>query len=107
MHRGDIIVAAGAGYAGKPRPCIVLQNDAFAATDSVTVCLLSTTPVSAPDLRIPIAATPESGLGAASWAMIDKIMTLRRANVARRIGRVSHNEIKDIDRAIVIFLDLI
>ena len=36
MRRGDIWTVAGAkGYAGKPRPVVIVQNDSFDATDSL------------------------------------------------------------------------
>ena len=39
MKRGEIwSVAAGKGYAGKPRPVVILQDDRFDATDSLTIC---------------------------------------------------------------------
>jgi mRNA interferase MazF len=39
MKRGDIwTVAGGPGYAGNPRPVMVLQDNRFDATESITVC---------------------------------------------------------------------
>ncbi len=106
MPRGDVIVAAGAGHAGKPRPCVVLQADAFADTDSLTVRLLPGEAVDAPDLRLPIAPSEGNGLQKPSWAMVDKIMTLRRVNVGRTIGRLTDEEMTRISRAIIVFLGL-
>ena len=37
MRRGDIATVAGGVYAGKPRPALVVQDDRFDATDSLTV----------------------------------------------------------------------
>jgi mRNA interferase MazF len=38
MKRDDLwTIASGAGYASKPRHVIAVQNDTFAARDSVTV----------------------------------------------------------------------
>ena len=43
MKRGDVWTAAGAsGYAGKHRPVLILQDDAFSGTDSVIVGLFTT-----------------------------------------------------------------
>ena len=43
MRRGEIwTVAAGSGYAGKPRPVVIVRDDSFDATDSVTVCAFTT-----------------------------------------------------------------
>ena len=106
MARGDVVTATGGGYAGKPRPCVVLQADEFDATDSVTVCLLSSVPIDAPDIRVRIEPTDENGLKAQSWAMADKVMTLRRKNIARTIGRLSDADMARISRTIVVFLKL-
>ena len=42
MKRGEIwTMAGGPGYASKPRPVLIVQDDAFAARNSVTVCLIT------------------------------------------------------------------
>ena len=49
MKRGEIwTMAGGSGYAGKPRPVLIVQDDAFAERDSVTVCLITTDPADLP-----------------------------------------------------------
>lgn len=101
-----MVAVAGAGYAGKPRPCVVLQADEFDATDSITVCLLSSVDASAPLLRIPIAPTSENGLRKTTWAMADKVMTVRREHLGRRIGALADADITAIGRAIIVFLKL-
>lgn len=58
MGRGEVwTVSGGAGYAGKPRPAVVIQDDAFAATPSVTICAFSTDPTEAPLFRLEIEPT--------------------------------------------------
>ena len=43
MKRGDIFLAsAGSGYAGKPRPVLIIQADALGALSSVVVIPLTT-----------------------------------------------------------------
>ena len=55
MKRGEIwTVAGGKDYAGKPRPVVIVQDDRFDMTDSVTVCAFTTDPTDAPLLRLPI-----------------------------------------------------
>ena len=45
MKRGEVwTVTAGSGYGGKPRPAVIIQDDRFDATDSVTICLLTSEP---------------------------------------------------------------
>ena len=43
MKRGDIhTVAGGKDYAGKPRPVVIVQDDRFDATNSITICAFTT-----------------------------------------------------------------
>jgi len=92
VKRGEIWTVSGAkDYAGKPRPAVVLQDDRFDAMQSVTLCPLTTDPTDAPLLRLPIEPSDENGLRAASRVMVDKITTVRRARLGRRVGRLSNN----------------
>ena len=44
MRRGEIWNASGGkDYAGKPRPVVILQDDSFDATNSITICALPLT----------------------------------------------------------------
>ena len=43
MRRGEIVTVAVQGDYGKPRPAVVIQSDWLAETDSVLVCLLTST----------------------------------------------------------------
>ncbi|BAU30882.1 uncharacterized protein MalAC0309_0003 [Microcella alkaliphila] len=106
MKRGDVRLVAGGVYAHKPQPAIVLQDDVFDALDSVTVCPLTTTAVDAPLLRVPIASTAESGLDADSFAMVDKVTTVRRSNVGAAIGAVSSQQLVEIERRLLVFLGI-
>ena len=55
MNRGEIwTVAGGPAYAGKPRPAVIVQDDAFAARDSVTICPLTSQTTDLPLFRIPV-----------------------------------------------------
>jgi mRNA interferase MazF len=54
MKRGDIrTVAGGTGCAGKPRPVVIVQDDSFDATDSITICAFTTDQTEAPLFRLP------------------------------------------------------
>lgn len=107
MRRGDIHVAAARGaYTGKPRPVVIVQDDRFDATSSVTVCPLTTNPVEAPLTRIAVAATAATGIEQPSMIMIDKVTTMPRANVRDLLGRLSDADVVRLDRALVVFLGL-
>jgi mRNA interferase MazF len=107
VRRGDIYIAAARGpYTGKPRPVVIVQDDRFDATASVTVCPLTTSPVEAPLSRIAIQPTSTTGIEESSQVMVDKITTMPRANVRDRIGRLADADLIRLDRALVVFLGL-
>jgi mRNA interferase MazF len=104
MRRGDIVTVAGGVYAGKPRPALVVQDDRFDATDSVTVCPFTTTEVGAPLLRIPVVASEANGLGHDSYLMVDKITTVRRGNAHTVLGRLEATTLVEVERRLLVFL---
>jgi mRNA interferase MazF len=107
VTRGEIwTAAAGSGYAGKPRPAVVIQDDRFDATDSVTICAFTTDPTEAPLFRLPITPSVQNGLHDVSSLMVDKITTIRRTKLGERVGRLSSEDMVRLDRAIVVFLGL-
>lgn len=106
MKRGEVWIAAGAGYAGKPRPVVIVQDDRFDATDSVTVCLFTTDPTDAPLFRLLVAATSHNGLHEPSRLMVDKLVTLRRPQLDVRVGVLASEDMVRLERALVVFLGL-
>jgi mRNA interferase MazF len=104
MRRWDIVNVAGGVYASKPRPALVVQDDRFDATDSVTVCPFTTTEVEAPLLRIPVLANEGNGLGQDSYLMIDKITTVRRSNARTVLGRLEATTLAEFERRLLVFL---
>ena len=62
MKRGEIwSMAGGPGYASKPRPAVIIQDDGFTETLSISVCPLTSHPIEAPMLRIQVKPSPENG----------------------------------------------
>lgn len=106
MNRGEIWSVAGGVYASKPRPAVILQDDRFDGTESVTVFPLTSTSVSAPLLRFPIPADEVSGLDADSFLMVDKLTTVRRSHAVQRIGRLSTAQLVEVERLVMVFLGL-
>ena len=81
MKRGDLWIASGGGdYTGKPRPVVIVQDDRFEQSSSVTVCALTSDPTDAP--------------------------LFRRERLSRRIGSLSPPDMRQIDRAILVFLGI-
>lgn len=107
MKRGEIwTVSGGAPYAGKPRPAVIVQEDRFAATDSITLCVFTTDPTDAPLLRLPIEPTTRNGLKAESRLMIDKVTTVPKARLGRRVGRLNEEDVVRLNRSLTVFLGL-
>lgn len=107
MSRGDIFTAATRGsYSGKPRPVVIVQDDRFDATASVTVCPLTTNPVEAPLTRIRIEPSELNGLAQPSKLMVDKITTMPRESLHDRLGRLPEDDLVRLNRALVVFLGL-
>lgn len=104
MIRGELWTVAGGMYASKPRPALIIQDDAFAETDSVTVLPLTTSLLDAPLMRVRVAAGESSGLDRDSDVMIDKLTTVRRANVKVQVGRLSAEQLAQVERNVMAFL---
>lgn len=107
MRRGEIwTAAAGSGYVGKPRPVVVVQDDRFDATDSVTVCAMTTDPTDAPLIRLVIEPDATNRLREPSRLMVDKLTTVPRSKLGEQVGRLNDEDIVRLGRAIVVFLGL-
>jgi mRNA interferase MazF len=99
-------VSAGGAYAGKPRPAVIVQEDRFEATNSITLCVFTTDPTEAPLLRMLVEPTDRNGLSIASRLMIDKITTVPKARLGKRIGKLHKEDIVRLNRALTVFLGL-
>ncbi|MHB8694375.1 MAG: type II toxin-antitoxin system PemK/MazF family toxin [Solirubrobacteraceae bacterium] len=107
MRRGEIYTAAARGaYSGKPRPVVIVQDDHFDATASVTVCPFTTNPVDAPLARIPIEPSDDNGLDRPSSMMVDKLTTVPRSGLGERLGRLRDDELVQLNRSLMVFLGL-
>lgn len=107
MRRGDIwTVAGGKGYAGKPRPAVIVQDDSFDATDSITICAFTTDETEAPLFRLPVEPNGRNGLRAACRLMVDRITTVPKARIGAHIGRLDDEDILRLNRAVLVFLGL-
>src|SRR5579871_1642330 len=107
MKRGDIwSVAGGKEYAGKPRPVVIVEDDSFDATDSITICAFTTDETEAPLFRLPIGPNERNGLRSACRLMVDKITTVPKTKVGARIGRLDDEDILRLNQAVLVFLRL-
>ncbi len=107
MRRGDIwTVSGGHDYSGKPRPVVIVQDDRFDGTGSITICAFTTDPTEAPLFRIPVEPNERNGLRSVSRLMVDKIATVPKSKAGHRVGRLGDDDIVRLNRAMVVFLGL-
>src|SRR3954468_2783775 len=89
MRRGDIwTVAGGKDYAGKARPVVILQDDSFDGTESITICAFTTDDTDAPLFRLPVEPNERNGLRIPCHLMVDKVTTVPKSKVGAHIGRL-------------------
>jgi len=107
MRRGEIwTVAGGKDYAGKPRPAVIVQDDSFDATDSITLCAFTTDETEAPLFRLPIEPNGTNGLRSPCRLMVDKITTAPKSKLGGRIGYLGNEDMVRLNQAMMVFLGL-
>jgi mRNA interferase MazF len=107
MRRGEVWTVSGRpDYTGKPRPAVILQDDRFDATSSITICGFTTSMTDAPLLRPLVEPDDRNGLREPSRLMVDKITTVSREKLGRRIGRLGDEDVVRLNRLVVVFLGL-
>jgi mRNA interferase MazF len=107
MRRGEIWTVSGGGdYAGKPRPVVIIQDDNFDSTLSVTVCAFTTDETEAPLFRIAILPNQGNGLRQASRLMVDKITTVAKSKLGSQIGQLDVPDLVRLNQAMLVFLGL-
>ena len=108
MTRGAIVVVATKGaYTSKPRPAVIVQADGFNAThSSLTVCPITSDCVDAPLFRVTLPPGDRTGLATVSQVMVDKVVSVPRAAIAREVGRCDALHLELIDDALRRWLDL-
>ena len=107
MKRGDIWTVSGGGdYAGKPRPVVIVQDDVFDATQSITVCAFTTDETDAPRVRVLVEPSERNGLRSPSRLMADKITTVAKSKLGSPVGRLDDEDIVRLNQAMLVFLGL-
>lgn len=107
MRRGEVwTVSGGPDYVGKARPAVIVQSDAFSETRSVTVCPITSHEIDAPLLRLELQPSDGNGLRHVSRVMIDKVSTLSRDKLGKRIGSLPDEQMARISRSLADFLSL-
>jgi mRNA interferase MazF len=106
VRRGDLVSAALPSDYGKPRPVLVIQDDAFNELASVTVLPLTTDMRDFPLFRISVEPSIENGLRQRSQIMADKALTVSWSRIRQDIGRLESARMDEVDVALARFFGL-
>jgi mRNA interferase MazF len=101
MKRGEIwTLSGGPGYAGKPRPALIVQSDLALDTPSVLTCGFTTQASEDVPLRPLFFPSVENGLAKLSNLMSEKITSVPRNRLGRRIGALKGEDMTRADGAL-------
>jgi mRNA interferase MazF len=96
MRYGDIVLVAAGTYTSKPRPVLVIQNQAFKTGGSVIVIPFTSTENIAIDTRISISPSSQNGLDRNCFLEIDKMSAIKSSYVGKRIGKLEKSHLKEV-----------
>ena len=107
MRRGEIwTVSGGKDYSDKPRPVVIVQEDSFDATDSITICAFTTDGTDAPLFRLTVEPSERNGLRAPCRLMVDKVTTVPKSKIGSQVGRLDDDDVLRLNQAVIVFLGL-
>jgi mRNA interferase MazF len=105
MKQFDIVTTAGGAYSSKPRPSVIIQSVGFDTLNSLTVIPLTTQHLDS-EFRVRIEPSEINGLQAVSFAMIDKLTTIKRTALGAYIGHLENDCIAMIEEKLKYFIGL-
>lgn len=107
MRRGDIVAVVIQGEFGKPRPAVVIESDRLPPTDTVLVCLMtSTLQDDAPYRRHRVDPSALNGLRIVSEIMVDKVFAVRRGKCGQHIGALERPVLQQLTRKLGLVIGL-
>lgn len=106
MMRGEIWSMRDDLYASKARPVVIIQSDEISGFDSVVLCLLTTYESSGIPTRVRVEPTVQNGLEKASYVMTEKIASVSRAMLGRRIGMLEEEVMREVSEKVAVVLGL-
>jgi mRNA interferase MazF len=107
VKRGEIwTVSGGADDAGQPRSAVIVQDDRFDSTNSITICGFSTDRTDAPLFRLRIQPGERNGFLTECSLMVDKIATVPKSKLGNRLGQLDAEDMTRLNRATIVFLGL-
>jgi mRNA interferase MazF len=106
LKRGDVYTAAtGGGYGGKPRPVLLIQSDVFRSAKQL-VALIGSPVAGMEAVRVRVEPDESNGLIGISEVAVDTIVTVKPRQFGKRLGRLRDEDLRRVDRALMVFLGL-
>lgn len=107
MKRGDIWSAAtGSGFGSKPRPVVIVQSDNYINGPNILVALCQTAIEEPNEVRPRLTPNSVNGLNEMSDVAVDLLVAVPRRKFGNPIGRVSEQELAEIDAMLVLVLGI-
>jgi mRNA interferase MazF len=85
---------------------VIVQEDSFDATASITVCAFTSDPTDTPLFRLLVEPTETNGLRVASRLMVDKVTTVPKDRLGEKVGRLDDADVLRLNQAVLVFLGL-
>lgn len=104
--RGDVWTMHDDRYASKARPVVIVQSDDVSGFDSVVLCLPTTYDSAHIPTRVKVEPSAENGLEHTSYVMTEKIASVSRGMLGKRIGRLEPSVMDEVSRRLAIVLGL-
>jgi mRNA interferase MazF len=92
MRRGELWTLQDRNYASKARPVVIVQADSENSFESVILCLFTSFDSDLVAARVKIEPSAENGLEQTSYVMTDKIVTVEKTLLGKRIGSLTRHE---------------
>ena len=104
--RGEIWTMRDDLYASKARPVVIVQSDDVAGFDSVVLCLLTSFDSSSIPTRVRVEPSAQNGLDRTSFVMTDKIASVSRSMLGKRIGILEEESMSSVSSCLMTVLGL-
>lgn len=85
---------------------MIVQEDTFDGTQSITICAFTSDAPKAPLFRVRVEPDEQNGLGAPSSLMVDNISTVPKARIGAHIGQLADEDLLRLNQAMIVFLGL-
>ena len=106
MRRGEIWTVLADGYARKPRPVVVVQNDEIEGFDSTVVCLM--TSFTSDDMTTLVTVLPsmQNAVIKIILVMTEKILAVHTSALGQRIGILEDDVMRQVEKKLAHVLAL-